>query len=65
MWAARDKNGSIVVFNLKPERWRDEQVCSEEDMEDGKILSKNFPIEKYLGRELKWEDEPVEFKVTN
>ena len=41
MWIARDKDGSLWIHELKPEKGS---------------------IKKLIGKELNWEDDPVELK---
>lgn len=61
MWLAVDEDGTEWRFNEKPFRDKEENVWMVSDEADIKILPKGT-IKKLIGRELKWEDEPVELK---
>ena len=62
-WVAVDKNGSEWVYNDKPFRgqceffWNDLHV-----VEPHMIRLPRGTIKKLIGRELTWDDEPVELK---
>lgn len=61
-WLAVDKNGEELFFHKKPERWRDEWVASEDDLEDSLVLN-NGTIRRFIGKVLSWSDEPVEIRL--
>ena len=60
-WVATDKNGDEFIYGVRPYRreclgewWPDEALDDDLiDLPDG-------TIEKLIGRQLTWEDEPVE-----
>ena len=64
-WVAVDKNGSECIFEKKPFRLRKQwmipisfknaEYCGFSDLPKGSI-------KKLIGRELSWNDEPVELK---
>ena len=61
-YVAVDKNGSEVRFTHCPVRLEDEWIFCE-DFEDD--IAENLlkgSTKKLIGRELTWEDEPVELK---
>ena len=64
-WVAVDKNGDENIFANEPYRERDElwwdifDVCSDTWSE---IALPKGSIKKLIGRDLTWEDEPVELK---
>ena len=58
-WVAVHKNGSEVIFDFEPYRWNDSFWV--EDTGDDIYLPKGT-IKKLIGRDLTWEDEPVELK---
>lgn len=75
-WVAVDKDGKEWIFAYKPYRkdgnrslyklydpsyWSDEDV-SEYGNEDTGILLPKGSIKKLIGRDLTWQDEPVELK---
>lgn len=56
MWIARDKNGSLWLYNEKPIRNEEEEdwtIATPTDTAVGTLDTNMFP-------ELKWEDEPIE-----
>ena len=58
MWVARDKDGSLAVFNDPQPPTR--QVCNGHEEWDGH----NFMyIDPSLFPNLKWEDEPIEVSI--
>ena len=66
-WVAVHKNGEEGVFNHKPTRgarlefWYDE-VKNEGVLYDTEISLPKGSIKKLIGRDLTWNDEPVELK---
>lgn len=61
MYIARDKNGSLWLYNEKPIRQEEEEdwtIASPTDTAVGKLDTNMFP-------ELKWEDEPLEVNLTD
>ena len=59
IWVAVDKNGNEVIFEFKPYRWND--FFWVEDTGDYIDLPKGT-IKKLIGKDLDWNDEPVELK---
>lgn len=64
-WVAVDKDEAEVIFRGEPERFRD-KVWSD-CVEDGEILEYDTrldlpkgSIRKLIGKDLTWQDEPVE-----
>lgn len=60
-WLAKDKNGEEYIYEYKPERgdthW---QYNEDEEWKQSDYVSLPIgTIKKLIGRELKWEDEPV------
>lgn len=64
-WVAVDKDGIEAVFINKPIRRR-ETWWDEIELEDGcydtEVCLPKGSIKKLIGRELTWEDNPVELK---
>lgn len=75
-WVAVNKNGSEGIFRYKPYRkdpdksiyklwepeyWSDED-SSDYGNEDSEVFLPKGTIKKLIGRELTWENEPVELK---
>ena len=58
-WVAVNKNGDEVIFDFEPYRWN--YFCWVEDVGDDIYLPKGT-IKKLIGRDLTWEDNPVELK---
>ena len=58
-WVAVNKNGDEVLFDFEPERYNN--FFWVEDVGDDIYLPKGS-IKKLIGRELTWEDNPVELK---
>lgn len=65
-WVAVDKNKREFIYNTKPRRFGN--YCwhfdYDEDSESlsGTVSLPNGTIKKLIGRDLTWEDEPVELK---
>ncbi len=59
-WVAVDKNGNEVIFEFELYRWND--FFWVEDTGDYIDLPKGS-IKKLIGRDLDWNNEPVELKV--
>ena len=63
-WVAVDKDGSETMFTDKPCRvFDDVEDCFYWDTSSGMFI--NIPegtIKKLIGKDLSWEDEPVELK---
>lgn len=55
LWIAVDKNGTICLFNSKPMRHYSMYVDGGECVQ----ITKDIMI-KLIGKELTWEDEPVQ-----
>ena len=60
-WVAVDKSGQENIFEYFPERSDPFWVCSNEEW----VGIPNGVIAKLIGRELTWDDEPVELVETN
>lgn len=66
-WVAVHKNGEEGIFSHKPTRGKELDFWYDK-MEDGGVFyDTEIPlpkgsIKKLIGRELSWEDEPVELK---
>lgn len=60
-WLAVDRDGTELCFHVKPVRFegKGEWVLNEQDMKDAYVLPKGA-IERFLGRKVTWEDEPIE-----
>lgn len=58
-WIAVNKNGKEIIFDFKPERYND--FFWVVDVGDDVYLPKGT-IKKLIGRDLNWNDEPVELK---
>ena len=58
-WVAVHKNGDEVIFDFEPYRWND--IFWVEDFGDYICLPKGT-IKKLIGKDLTWEDNPVELK---
>ena len=58
-WVAVNKSGSEVIFDFEPYRWNDSLWV--EDTADDIYLPKGS-IKKLIGKDLTWEDNPVELK---
>lgn len=67
-WVAVHKNGKEGIFSHKPTRggelnfWYDEQENDEGGLYDTEISLPKGTIKKLIGRDLDWNDEPVELK---
>lgn len=60
-WVCVGFSGKEIVCQSKPTRWNDRywmmnSICSDS------VELPNGSIKKLIGRELSWEDEPVELK---
>lgn len=64
-WLAVHKNGCESIFDNKPEKtseyWID--MYPDEEGYDTEIELPKGSIKKLIGRDLDWNDEPVELKV--
>lgn len=60
-WLAVDRDGTELYFYGKPKRLerKGEWVFNNQDMKDAYVLPKGA-IERFLGRKVTWEDEPIE-----
>ena len=58
-WVAVDTNGDEVIFEFEPHRWNDSFWVK--DFGDHIYLPKGT-IKKLIGKNLDWNDEPVELK---
>jgi hypothetical protein len=54
-WVTRDKEGTCVIYKVKPRRYNDEMWCS---AGDGCIV-----IDLDIFKDLKWEDDPIEVEL--
>lgn len=67
-WVAVHKNGKEGIFANKPSKgaklewWYDEQEDDAGVLYDTEIPLPKGSIKKLIGRDLTWEDEPVELK---
>lgn len=63
-WLAVNKNGDETISPDKPTRWGDEWADMEDvcvcGLVDMTLILRKGSIYKLIGRELTWEDEPVE-----
>ena len=54
-WVARDSDGSLTLWKVKPHRWKDDfWICGEEF----------FSLSLQIFPELTWESEPIEVELT-
>lgn len=63
-WVVKNKDGSETIYEVKPYKYNDEWVSRKEGWERSYQYF-NIPqgsIKKPIGRELIWDDEPVELK---
>lgn len=63
-WVVKNKDGSETIYEVKPYKFKDEWV-SREDGWKRPYQYFDIPqgsIKKLVGRELSWDDEPVELK---
>ena len=61
-WVAVDSYNKEVIFLRKPKRVYRFWVDANEDSEDTQISLPKGAIKKLIGRDLTWQDEPVELK---
>lgn len=62
-WLAVDKDGTECICSTEPYRdWVNFMWCIENIFDSYAIRLPKGSIKKLIGRELTWEDEPVEFK---
>ncbi|MCI9284342.1 MAG: fructan hydrolase [Muribaculaceae bacterium] len=62
-FVATDKDGSEWIYERKPFRkFRDDDAWSPSGLERECLELPSGSIRKLIGRELTWEDEPVELK---
>lgn len=66
-WVAVDKNGEENIFSHKPTKCRELDFWYDEVEDGGVIYDTEIPlpkgtIKKLIGRDLNWNDEPVELK---
>ena len=64
-WLCKDKNGTELIFNMKPYRDNYNPIWMYSYYVDRGSCAVELPsgsIRKLIGRELTWEDEPVEIK---
>lgn len=59
-WLAVDKNGSEYIYNFEPIRKSDYFEYDESYYDSGYIKLPKGSIEKLIGYELNWNNEPVE-----
>ena len=55
MWVARNRNGNLYLFEVKPKRSIEDEVWFTETKYDNEML-----INSSSFIDLKWEDEPIE-----
>ena len=60
-WLAVDRDGSEWIYLNKPARFCDKYLLAYED-DCSQIHIPKGSIKKLIGRDLTWEDEPVELK---
>lgn len=58
-WLAVDRDGTELCFHGKPERLKSRWVLNDQDTKEVHVLPKGA-IERFLGRKITWEDEPIE-----
>ena len=61
-WVAIDKDGSERIYPLEPYRVTDYWTCPMYTGLSGPINLPKGTIKKLIGRDLTWEDNPVELK---
>ena len=61
-WVAVDSYNKEVIFLRKPKRVYGFWVDVNEDSEDTQISLPKGSIKKLIGRDLTWQDEPIELK---
>ena len=61
-WVAVDSYNKEVIFLRKPVRVYGFWIDANEDSEDTQITFPKGSIKKLIGRELSWNDEPVELR---
>lgn len=65
-WVAVDKDNTELIFQYKPSRmtytWDYTLYNGEILADDGYIFVPKGTIKKLIGKDLTWEDEPVELK---
>ena len=63
-WLAVNKNGDEIISPDKPTRWGEwtdmDDVCIESEWGEVDMILPKGSIYKLIGRELTWDDEPVE-----
>jgi hypothetical protein len=59
-WLAVCDKGMELIFNIKPMRLI-EHKCFVVDVEDSAIKLPKGSIKRLIGRDLTWDDEPVEY----
>lgn len=63
VWLAVDNEGTEIIFQSKPKRGRFFNLwVPKEDREGFSITVPQGTIKKLIGRDLTWDDEPVEYK---
>ena len=63
-WVVKNKDGSETIYEVKPYKYNDEWV-SRKDSWERPYQHFGIPqgsIKKLIGRELTWNDEPVELE---
>ena len=66
-WLAVHKNGEEGIFSHKPTRGKELDFWYDEQYDGGIFYDTEIPlqkgsIKKLIGRDLTWEDEPIELK---
>ena len=62
-WVAVDKDGTECICSTEPyQDWEGFKWCIENLPESNVVELPKGSIKKLIGRELSWEDEPVELK---
>lgn len=65
-WVAVDKDGNEAIFAFKPvmngKYWHDWQITIEMETFDSLIPLPKGSIKKLIGKDLTWEDNPIELK---
>ena len=63
VWLAVDNEGTEFIFKGKPQRGRFFNLwVPKEEREGFSIIVPQGTIKKLIGRDLTWDDEPVEYK---
>lgn len=61
VWLAKDKFGTEVAFEARPHR-KDDCIWGADSYNDKYLELPSGSIKKLIGRDIAWEDDPVEFE---